>query len=120
MVGQVGGHSGVQNHDISPSVVGQRIDRSTTAQEVHDHGWSDVLRVGAHALGHHTVVAGGEDHCLFTNLWCGFAEDAGQPYGQFFQSAQTAQWLGQLVLSGPGGIHGGLIQGHDLFDYAVD
>ena len=102
---QVGGHTGIENHDLCAGLPGQHIYASPASKKVEDHLRRDFLRIGADPFGYHAMIAGGQNHGFTVNSGYWVAEHAGQHYGQVFQPTQAAQGLGKGVLTGPGSSH---------------
>ena len=117
---QVGGHAGVENHNLRPGVPGQYVDAGPAAQKVIDHLRRDFLGVGADPFGHHAVVASGQNDRLAADLRDGVAEHPGQHNGQVFQPSQAAQGLGQGILPGLGSGHRFLIEGSNTLQGQVN
>ncbi|MNC33317.1 hypothetical protein D3C75_817060 [compost metagenome] len=89
----------------------QHTDRRAPADEVAQHLPGHRLRVGRDAFLDHTVVTGKNADCCviqgrpFTPL------QAGQLNGQTFQLAERTGRFGQLLLTGAGLVHGGVVEG---------
>ena len=101
--GQVAGDAHVDHDHPCPDVAGQHVDGRAAVQEVQHHLRGNFLRVSAHALGHHAVIAGHDDHGFALHLRQRVPGDAGQLDGKLFQPAQAALGLGQHILPLPGG-----------------
>ena len=57
MPGQRGRHAQVRHHHARARVAREHVDRGSAPEEILDHLRGDDLRIGAHALGDHAVIA---------------------------------------------------------------
>ena len=90
MAGKRPGHAEIGHDDPGARMAGQDVDRRATAEQVLYHLRGDHLRIRAHALGHHSVVAGQREDDGTVDPRRTLSRDLRQSPGQLLEAAQAA------------------------------
>ena len=98
MMWQLLRYAEIRNVHVGPRDPRERIDRSKLAQKRADHLRRNVCRIRANALRRDAMVSCRNDNCSarVRMRWNGAAH-CGEAFGEFFDTAQTAERFGQVV-----------------------
>src|SRR5688572_29865140 len=94
---EVEGYTDVHDTNLDIRMARKHVDSGAPAQKIQDHLRSHCGGIGAHPFYRHPMIGGEGKDCPPWDFWLHVTCNHDVPRGQFFESSQAADGLGQSI-----------------------